>query len=87
VRVGKEEFVEAITSGWSKITSDNVITNDYVQDDLEKLYEFIDRKGWIIVKRAELEKIRKSCKELLKIYPDDRASRLIVKLINKIIGN
>ena len=85
MKVSKEEFLEVTVSSWSKITSDNITADDYVREDLENLYDFMDRQGWIIIKRGDLEKIRRDYKELSKIYPDDRSSRLVIRLINWIL--
>jgi len=87
MEVSKEEFLEVTVSSWSKITSDNITADDYVREDLENLYDFMNRQGWIIIKRGELEKIRRDYKELSTIYPDDRSSRLVIRLINRILGH
>ena len=58
MKVSKEEFLEVTVSSWSKITSDNITADDYVREDLENLYDFMNRQGWIIIKRGELEKIK-----------------------------
>jgi len=85
MKVSKEEFLEVTVSSWSKITPDNITADDYVREDLENLYDFMNRQGWIIIKRGELEKIRRDYRELSEIYPDDRSSHLVIRLINRIL--